>query len=291
MKLTRRRFLTISAALPFATPAQSQSWQGRALGAELSIQIRGARDDAQAILHQARKLIREVEAEFSLYDPNSALSQLNRSGQHRPSKLFTELMVQAMQLHHLTDGLFDPGIQANWRALAEGRPRPAHKPLSDITQSPDHIQLAPGQQLTFNGIAQGFATDLISDLLSQAGLTNTLVNIGEYRATGGPWRLALHDPTYGQLATRTLTQGAIATSSPGALSVGGQSHILHPTSPAIRPHWSTISVEARNATTADAVSTALTLAKPALIQKLADLHGISRITAISLSGDLSSFSA
>lgn len=47
------------------------------------------------------------------------------------------------------------------------------------------IKPAPSQALTFNGIAQGFATDLVADVLRDHCLTNTLVNIGEYRAMGG----------------------------------------------------------------------------------------------------------
>ncbi len=289
MTLSRRRFLTICASLPVAGGAygQSQNWQGRAFGADISITIHGGRRDTAPLLDRARQLIREVEAEFSLFDPISSVSQLNRTGQLRPSPRFTALMNHAERIHHATEGLFDPTIQPQWRALADDETLPDHIPWDQLRHSPERIRLAKGQGLTFNGIAQGYATDLVSALFDREGLRDTLVNIGEYRGQGGPWRLAVEDPVHGQLATRTLRSGAIATSSPGALRLGHSSHIWHPNA---SPVWSTISVEAKTATTADGFSTALTLAQPNLLRRLPGTHGITRITAITREGELASFS-
>ena len=148
------------------------------------------------------------------------------------------------------------------------------------------IRLSPYQQLTFNGIAQGFATDLIRADLAALGLTRALINIGEFTALGGPFTLGLSDPEQGLFATRRLTDQAIATSSPGAMRVAGRPHILH-RDPARTPRWSTVSVISPSAAVADAASTAFTLMTRAEIA-----HSIDRLptgtsaTLLAGNGDL-----
>src|SRR6056297_2116037 len=119
------------------------------------------------------------------------------------------------------------------------RPRPARAAIgwARVRRDGDSIRLAPGQALTLNGMAQGFATDRVRALLRDAGLDRCLVNIGEFAALGGPWRLGLADPVHGHLGQVTLDGTAVATSSPAADQVGGQAHILHATA---RPRWSTV---------------------------------------------------
>ena len=41
-----------------------------------------------------------------------------------------------------------------------------------------------GAAITLNGIAQGYATDRVVDVLRARGLSTTLVNMGEIRALG-----------------------------------------------------------------------------------------------------------
>jgi thiamine biosynthesis lipoprotein len=286
MKFTRRRFLTIAAACA-AFPAHASSWQGRAFGADISITIRGPRELVEPALLQAREIIRDVEHLFSLYDPESHLTRLNSDGSLTdPNARFLALMQEADEAYQLTNGLFDPTVQPLWKTLAEGR-KPTHaletigwnKVRFDITG----ITLGHGQALTFNGIAQGYATDLVTNALAKLGLENALVNIGEYRSTGGPWTIGLSDPQHGHLGTRSLRSGAIATSSPSALSLGAQAHILHPTA---RPQWSTVSVEADTATQADSLSTALVLASRSDVEAIRQRAGLRRVTLVGFDGDL-----
>ena len=112
-------------------------------------------------------------------------------------------------------------------------------------------------------------------------MTETLVNIGEYRALGGPFKLGLSDPTQGHLGTRTLQDGAIATSSP--ILPGSASHILHRSQ---TPLWSTVSVEATTATRADCLSTALCLTPRDQIAEIRQHPDISRITLVDFDGNL-----
>ncbi|WP_407474661.1 FAD:protein FMN transferase [Sulfitobacter sp. PM12] len=290
MKLNRRRFLSISAACMLATPARAQihRWQGRALGAEVEITLHAPADIAIPALEHARALLDRIMAQFDLFDPASTVSRLNRTGHlDAPDVMFRRLMQACTQVHAATGGLFDPTVQPLWRALAEGQPPEAARALIDwsrVRHSAASVTLGEGQALTFNGIAQGFATDLVAEALRDAGLERTLVNIGEFRGTGGPWRLGISDPEIGMIGTRTLTSSAIATSSPKAVPLGGQGHILHGHA---KPRWSTVSVEAATATMADGFSTALTMARLEDIRAAVGTFGIRRITLVSDQGDVS----
>jgi len=290
MKLNRRRFLSISAACMLATPARAQihHWQGRALGAEVDITLHAPAEIAEPALDRARGSLDAVMAQFDLFDPASTVSRLNRTGHlDAPDVMFRRLMQACTQVHAATGGLFDPTVQPLWRALAEGQPPEAARALIDwsrVRHSAASVTLGEGQALTFNGIAQGFATDLVAEALRDAGLERTLVNIGEFRGTGGPWRLGISDPEIGMIGTRTLTSSAIATSSPKAVPLGGQGHILHGHA---KPRWSTVSVEAATATMADGFSTALTMARLEDIRAAVGTFGIRRITLVSDQGDVS----
>lgn len=285
MRLSRRRFLTISAAFAAAPGyAHAETWHGRAFGAEVSLTIRGERGEAAQLLEKARGLIYEIEALFSLYDPRSALSGLNRTGVlHAPDARFLELMAACDAAHGLTDGLFDPSIQPLWQVAASGIEHEALIGWQHVRYGAGRVTLGPRQALTFNGIAQGYATDAVSALLTAHGVTDVLVNIGEHRGTGGPWVLALQDPKQGHMGTRTLRTGAIATSSPQATPLGETGHILHPFA---RPRWSTVSVEAASATLADSLSTALVLAPFEQVQAARNAADVTRVTLVDFDGDL-----
>lgn len=286
MTLSRRRFLSISAAFACAPRgATASTWQGYGFGAEISMTLRGPSDVTQKALVQAQSLLRKLEGQFSLFDKTSDLSQLNEVGYLRkPDANFLAVLRAADEIHSLSDGRFDPTVQSLWQAKTAGIDA---RPSSDWRQvrfNAESVTLAEGQTLTFNGIAQGYVTDQVTTLLRQLGLSDVLVNIGEFSALGGPWHLGISDPEYGVLATRKLTNGAIATSSTDAMHIGGGSHIMHRE---FEPQWSTVSVEAETATLADGLSTALILASARDITRIKALRSdIMRIIVVDFRGDL-----
>ena len=69
MTVTRRRFLSIAAsfaAAPAFAFSGQHSWQGRAFGAEIEITLTGPRDKVRQALHQARGIIRQMEARCAI---------------------------------------------------------------------------------------------------------------------------------------------------------------------------------------------------------------------------------
>jgi thiamine biosynthesis lipoprotein len=280
--MNRRRFLALAAAA-LATPAGAQTrWQGRAFGADCMISLSGPVRQAEAALADLPALIDAIEADFSLHRP-SALTRLNATGRLAdPSPAFRAVIRLADAVHRLTEGAFDPTVQPLWQAAAEGRavsgPIGWHRVRSD-----GGIALDTGMALTFNGIAQGFGADAVRAHLAAHGFDRALIDMGEMAALGGPFRLGLIDPVHGQLASRSLTGTAIATSSPMATLVGGRPHIMHPRG--LPPLWSTVSVEATSAALADALSTALVFLPADRIARLRH-PDLLRVTLIDPDGNL-----
>jgi thiamine biosynthesis lipoprotein len=295
--ITRRRFVAISAAaigaalagLPMAARAATPltRWRGIALGAEASIALR--HPDAERIIAACRAEIARLERIFSLYDAGSALSRLNAAGQlDAPPFELLELLGQCGTLHAATGGLFDPTVQPLWTAYAEAFAKgnaPGRAELglalsrvgwAGVAFDADAVRFArKGMALTLNGIAQGYIADRVAGLLRAEGLTDVLVNTGEFHALGGhpdgkPWEIAL-DGGDGTLAGNvSLKDGALASSAPRGTVFdreGKVGHILNPLTgqPAETP-WKLISVTASTAALADGLTTAMCLMSRAQMQ-------------------------
>lgn len=255
----------------------------RARGREAKITLDGPAVRTGPALRDAVAALRRVERRFSLYVPKSDLVRLNATGRlDRSAPDWAALLRVADTVHDATGGRFDPTVQPLWRALAEERDTAIARAAigwDRVRHGPRGIALGPGQALTLNGIAQGYATDAVRAVLRRHGFARSLVNIGEFAGDGGPWRLGVADPAQGISLDRRLTDGAMATSSLGAMALGSHGHILSPAGHA--PIWSTVSVEADSATLADSVSSALCMAdRDAMARIKRALPGLRRITAI-----------
>ena len=245
---TRRRFIAIAAAaagLPLAAvgaraeTAHLHRWSGIALGARAEIVLH----DPDAA--RARRLIARCVAEidrledvFSLYRPESAISQLNRDGRlAAPPLELLELLAHARLFSERTEGAFDVTVQPLWRLYAAHFARPEADPQgpaeADLARAralvdyraveiePAEVRFArPGMALTLNGIAQGYITDRVATLLESAGMGDVLLDIGEVRALGRhpdgrPWRVGLRRAAEPETIARTiaLADRAVATSA------------------------------------------------------------------------------
>ncbi len=292
--LTRRRALGLVAAaagLPLvlrATRATAEvvTWHGRALGAPATLILHHPdRPAAERLVAGCVAELERLEGIFSLYRPDSALSQLNRTGAlAAPPPELVAILADAREFHALTDGAFDPTIQPLWRLYAdhfqrgggEEGPVPAaiaaaraRVGLDAVRANPDRVVFGrPGMALTLNGIAQGWITDRVTDRLRAAGVTSTLVDMGEIRGLGGPWQVGID----GTDAVVTLKDRAIATSSPRGFAfdpAGRYTHIIDPRTGATPSRHARITVTAPTAAAADALSTGA-----ALMDRAPDLPGV-----------------
>jgi len=310
--LTRRRFVAIAAAtaaagplLPSAVRADVplQEWTGQALGADASISLAGFNAaDAHRLFALCEQEVARLERQFSLYLPDSWISRLNLDGALPAAPAdFIHLMETAQEIWRQTNGAFDPTVQPLWRVYAD------HFATTDSEQPPpqdavdaalarigfDHVALGsggvlfdrPGMAITLNGIAQGYITDRIADLLTGNGAEHVLVNIGEYRAIGDhpegrPWALGLRDPQapWQLIDTVPLSSAALATSGGYGTrfdTEGRFTHLIDPRSGSTAPRYGSVSVRHKEAAVADGLSTAFAVmpreAIAALVARMRDI--------------------
>ena len=273
--ISRRRFLSIAAAAsgiaisPKSFANDTSTWRGHAFGSEISIQLSGASNRRDAALNAALDTIRRMETYFSIYNPTSLLSRLNRAGTLRMPPEFARLINQVDYVHQITDGLFDPTIQPLFTAqLKSNELSTDYEELVRDFIGWDKVEIdgadirfpKKGMAITLNGIAQGFATDRVSEVLEAHGFTSTRVNIGEYRANDTTMKLNLHGYNSEPNSTIHITDGALATSEVNGFTFpDGSGHILSPSGQKPLGQWSKVSVHADTGTMADGISTALVL--------------------------------
>jgi thiamine biosynthesis lipoprotein len=296
--LSRRRFIRIAASAaclgavastrPMAAEPAPLVWSGLVLGNLASIEIRHPNGKtAQGLLERARVEIARLESIMSLYRPESALSVLNDNGVLRNPPLdLVQVLGQARRFGQLTRGAFDVTVQPLWRVYAEHfattGARSLAGPSSDSIRravervdyraleiEPSVVGLRrPGVTLTLNGIAQGYITDRIAELLNNEGLDHVLVDLGEIRGLGtrdgvAPWCAGIENVgRSGLVAEIPLANQALSTSGSYGFrfdSAGRFHHIFDPRSGACAQLYASVSVLAPDATTSDALATACNL--------------------------------
>jgi thiamine biosynthesis lipoprotein len=316
--LSRRRFIMISAAaagLPLLPPGAShafaggagdgalRTWRGVALGADAELQLHYP--DAVAADRLIDRCLAEVgrlERIFSLYRDDSALCRLNREGTLADPPLdLVRLLGEAERFSRMTGGAFDATVQPLWSLYAEHFSRPGADPEGPARQEieqalqrvgHDRVEVSPalvrfersGMSLTLNGIAQGYITDRIVELLRSEGVDRALVDMGETRAIGNhplgrPWSVGLEDPhERGRIAEIIALENRAVSTSGGYGTqfdaAGRFNHIFDPKTGGTSSRFLSVSVIAPLATTADALSTAFVLMDPAGTEAIVSRSGI-----------------
>lgn len=293
-RVTRRRFIGITAMMaaggfmPSARGAVLQPviWRGRAMGADATITLyHSQREIADALLARCRHTISHLENQLSLHQPGSALCRLNRDGMldNAPDALL-DILRLAADINQSTDGSFDVTVQPLWQLysshFAQAGADPEGPSQADITAARSHVDARaiiiqgnrinfakPGMAITLNGIAQGYITDQVAQLLHAAGMDNVLLDLGEFRAlgpspSGRAWRVGIRDPRAPwQLMDRVaLHQGAIATSGGYGTQFDPSGRFHHLFDPAIgrsAQYYHSVSIYGPDAARADALSTGL----------------------------------
>ncbi|WMT73353.1 FAD:protein FMN transferase [Bradyrhizobium sp. Ash2021] len=295
--LTRRRMIAIAASAAGATfliggraaqAVEPVRWHGSALGAQVSIEIHHPdRVEAERLVERCLSEVRRLEQQFSLYRTDSAICALNRTGIIvSPEADMVALLKASLFFAGLTGGAFDPTVQPLWQLYADHFTSdwpdpngPSPQRLAEVLAKVGHRGLLAGDDrialtrrgaaITLNGIAQGYTTDRVVETLRRAGLSTTLVNMGEIRAIGArpdgtPWRVGLADPDRPGALTETvdLVDRAVATTAGAGFrfdQAGRFTHLFDPATGRSPTLYRTLSVIAPTATEADALSTAFSL--------------------------------
>ncbi len=250
-------------AADLATPAGMTRRQFRAMGTTVSVVLDERHAGGAAVV---ARLFETWEEAFSRFRPGSELSRVNaRAGRAvAVSSLFAEVVDAALDAARATDGIFDPGLEGQMRAIGYDRTFddvPRSRPDDGLAAKPGGgwrsieldraartIRLPRDVSLDLGGIAKGLAVDAAIAELARLGAGPAAVEAGGDAAViGSPdgmtgWPIAIEVP--GGSRAVAIPSGAIATSgiSRRAWRVGEESrhHLVDPRSgrPADHSLWS-----------------------------------------------------
>ncbi|HEU5254746.1 MAG TPA: FAD:protein FMN transferase [Vicinamibacterales bacterium] len=296
-RLGRRRFLRVVAAaagVPIvittvratAPKPRFHTWHGEVLGAlsELSLWHPDAAFARRTIARVCREIDR-LEQVFSLYRPNSEISRLNAAGKLlTPSPELRKLIAASQHLGELSGGAFDISVQPLWRVYEAhfwsrtdiqsdiaARARDVAQALVDfrrIESGAAQVAFAcAGMAITLNGIAQGYISDAIADMLRNEGFDSAVVDLGEYRAIGRhpdgrPWRVGIRDGRNTGSIDRVIELENMALAVSGGYGTtfdasGRFHHIFDPRTGASANNLVDVVVIGPRATAADGLATAI----------------------------------
>lgn len=290
---TRRRFLLSAAATGacligrprvFAAetpPLQKVTRTTFAMGTKMSLTaLHPDPKIAAAAIETAWSEIAIIDQVMSLYQPDSQICQLNSAGRLAdPHPCLVEILRAADEISRATDGAFDVSVQPLWEIYAAAKKRDERpdsaavehaKRLVDyrkLSVTQREITLGPGQKITLNGIAQGYAADSAVAALRKHGIANALINTGEVaaigrRMDGEPWTVGIQHPRIGDayVAIAPLQDQSMATSGDYQTTFTEDRishHIFDPHTGRSPGELASVSVVGPSATTADALATAI----------------------------------
>ena len=158
--------------------------------------------------------VRRLESLLSRTDENSVIYQLNHAGGLGidVGGGVCGLMEAAEEYALATGGAFDitiaPVVSA-WGFTEEENRVPSQGELDELLAlvGPEHITLAddaaaltPGTQIDLGGIAKGYASDRIAEILKENNIPRATISLGGNvlawgdRPDGTPWRIGIQDP-------------------------------------------------------------------------------------------------
>ena len=305
---TRRRFLRVAAAVAgvpliigavraTAPKAQLHRWRLDVLGAlsELTLWHPDAAFAHRTFL-RVRHEIERFERIFSLYRRDSEISRLNEAGTlMKPSRELRTVIEDSQRLGTLSGGAFDVSVQPLWRLYEAhfwsrtdiqpdiaARARDVAQRLVDFRQiesGASAIGFArAGMAITLNGMAQGYISDAVADMLRNEGFASAVVDLGERRTIGRhpdgrPFRIGIRD------GRDPNSIGGMVELEDMALAVSGGygttfdpsgrfHHIFDPRTGASANSLVDVAVIGPSATAADALATAIYVAGEALAPTL-----------------------
>ena len=261
-----------------------------------------ASDDAgdMAAAREALDEADEIEAELTVFRETSAVSEVNRSAATAAVPVSTalfSLLARSAELHEATGGAFDvtcTPLSRCWGFLRrEGRlPADAEIEAARAVVGMPHVRLdakttsvsfaKAGVELNFGAIGKGYALDRMGGLLRARGATRALLSAGasSVLAVGGSgrgWPVDLRPRLASRRVGRLwLKNAAVGTSGAGEqyVEVDGRryGHVIDPRSGHPAEGVLGASVVARDAGTADALSTAFLIGGPSLAKSYCETH-------------------
>jgi thiamine biosynthesis lipoprotein len=184
--------------------------------------------------------LEDINQALSTYIPESEISRLNDNPATSGLTLsprFATVLEAALRIGAMSDGAYDVtvGPLVELWGFGARQTGDAFPPERDILEAKARVgsqrlrwdpstaalERPQGLRVDLSSIAKGYAVDRLSEILAEAGVSDSLVEIGgELRARGnrpegGPWRLAVESPDPAAMRfveALSLTDASVATS-------------------------------------------------------------------------------
>jgi FAD:protein FMN transferase len=221
------RFLVAQVFVAFLLTACSREprelvLSGPTMGTTYTVKVVGTPDDvdADAVRRAIDDVLANIDSEMSAYRSDSAISQFNAARSTAWIEVpvgLARVAAAAQAVSERSRGAFDitvaPLIQA-WGFSASGEPGklPTGEQIAalrerigygllDVRLTPPALRKHhPELMIDVNGVAPGYAVDLLAERLHALGLQHFMIDIGGEvlvrgrNASGTPWRIAVERP-------------------------------------------------------------------------------------------------
>ena len=278
-------------AVRFNTKMMKVSKTRLAMGTFVSMTlVHPAKDQAEEAMGLAFHEIDRLSGLLSRFDEATAVAQLNKEGRLKdvPHEV-VQVVARALDYHRVTQGCFDITVKPvvdlfRDKLGGEEKVKPTEKELAEALKlvGSGKIRLEeravffeqPGMGITLDGIAKGYIVDRASQVLTELGIENHLINAGgDIRTRGSkagnkPWTVAIQDPSkrnnYPDIIH--MRDGAVATSGDYEIYFDPEKmfhHIVNPKTGRSPELSTSVSVLAPTTMEADALSTSVFVMTPA----------------------------
>ena len=230
-----RFFLFLAALIATGCSQQPVRFFGEAQGTYYSVQYydRHGRD----LQPQVDSLLHAFDLSASLWVDSSLLRRLNEGTTDTIDDIVTALLEHSLAIKEYTGGAFDPRIgrivQA-WGFSFRQQQEPDSAELAamlaaargNVAIEDGHlVKECPATELDFNAIAQGYAVDLLADMLEHYGITNYLIDVGGEviargsKPNGSPWCVGIERPAADSVSS-PVVETAIALRNAAVVTSG-----------------------------------------------------------------------
>ena len=149
----------------------------------ISVKIKG---DGK-LLGKTKNIVEELHNTYNAYDENSEIAKLNE--QKTAEVKNTEIYLKAKEFFEATEGCFDPTVKPLtdlWNINGETPKVPKEEQILQALETvngenlklEESAELKNGASIDLGGIAKGYATDKIVEMLKKEGAKEFVLNLG-----------------------------------------------------------------------------------------------------------------
>ena len=213
-------------------PSLARASQARTFFAMDTVMTVSAPEADSALLDACEREIFRLERLFSVTDPDSEISILNRDGRAALSPDTERVLSYALDAARLTGGALDvtlyPVVKAWGFTTGEYRV-PSDEEIAalltyvgwtQVELTDGEATLPEGAQVDLGALAKGYASDALADILIRGGVTSALIDLGGNiyclgsKPDGSFWRIGIRDPidSSGYVGSLSVKNAAVVTS-------------------------------------------------------------------------------